>query len=167
MAYSATITTYSDACISIAPWHGISSATTQFVASGEFAGFPFIRCFHIVEAECAAASEYAVQVDGGRVGTLIAVKSILVSGAAGTIQPVIGFAGGFATGGIQQIWQASAASGTLIDDVPQKPYVELGTGTTGPNALIRVRSTPNAGADNVVHTILMFGTGVAQQPGPG
>jgi hypothetical protein len=166
MAYSAVTTLYNPAGISVAGWHAHSSNGTPFVSGGEFAGFPFLRCMHIVETDCAAADEYGFTLDGCRSGTLIAVKSILVSGAAATIQPVIGFEVGFTTGSIQQLWQAPAASGTLIDQVPQKPYVEF-TGATGPNASIRVRSTPNAGANNVVHTILMFGTGIAQQPGPG
>jgi hypothetical protein len=105
----------------------------------------------IVETAAAAASE--VPVPGlPQVGVIRSYEATLVSGAGANINPKGGRAAGFAVSTQNHIFTQGTTAAHIHDDTPVRYCLAEG-------GSMYVRSSVNAGADNVIHTRMLITSG--------
>jgi len=95
-------------------------------------------------------------------GTIVKVTSELVSGAGANITPIIGMATGDVADTFEEIFEFPAA-GAFVSPTDKIGYAGSRAFISPPQNVgpIHVRSRPNAGADNVVTTIIIIVHGSA------
>jgi len=116
--------------------------------------------YKITEINAATADGYSFVAP--TFGTIVKFTSQLVSGAAATIKPIIGMESGFAADSFEEISEINTAA-AFVNDITKIPYT-LSTAFTasGTNVgTMHVRSTPNAGANNNIITIIVIVHGMA------
>lgn len=110
---------------------------------------------NIVETEAAAASEYNIpSYVIPQHGKVVSVKATLVSGSAASINPTGGLATGWAASTQNALWTGPGAAAHVAFAPPTV------TGFFNQSTGLWVKSTVNAGADNVVHTQIMIVEGL-------
>jgi hypothetical protein len=116
--------------------------------------------YKIVETSVQASTEYSIVAP--TFGTIVAFKAQLVSGTGATIKPILGTATGFTADTFEEIADTATAA-AYINDVTVIPYALGNAFVASPQNVgtMTIRSTPNAGTNNAVTTIIVIVHGMA------
>ena len=116
--------------------------------------------YRIVETNVAAATEYTLN-PVPTYGTIVKFTAELVGGTAATIKPIVGGIAGFTADTVEEVFDTPTAAAFINRVGPTNevgylggPFV--GTGVVTNTGYLAIRSTPNAGADNEVHTLIVI-----------
>lgn len=108
--------------------------------------------YTVVETDAAAASEFKIDAFPFFVATLVKYKVTHVSGTGATVNPTLGKSTGW-TADTQDDIGTNTTTAAHIDDETHLSF-DL------PVSEIFVKSTVNAGTDNVIHTTMIFAEGI-------
>lgn len=116
--------------------------------------------YKIVETSVQASTEYTIVTP--TFGTIVAFKAQLVSGTGATIKPTIGIAASFTADTFEEISDTATAA-AFINDITVIPYALANAFVASPQNTgnMTIRSTPNAGTNNAVTTIIVIVHGMA------
>jgi len=106
-----------------------------------------IHKISIVEDEAAAASEFSIP-GVPEAGRIVSYRATLISGSGATINPIIGLAASFAASS-QNHLATNSTTAAHVNDQTELVYFSS-------SSSLHIRSTVNAGSDNVVHTEIVI-----------
>ena len=103
---------------------------------------------HIAIVETAAAAATETVIDVPNLGTIVKFHSVLVSGTASTVNPELGRAASWVDDKIDQVI-ADPGAAAFVNNTARTAYA-------APGKKFYLRSQPNTGSDNVIHTQIMI-----------
>jgi hypothetical protein len=145
----------------------------RYPLSGGKEGFA-VYTIKVVETDAAAGSEWNTVHTAGtntvtngtsgitgslnipKRGTVLCVQATLISGSGATIDPVAGKAAGFTTSGQNLIFANGTAAANVYEISPARYTYDPGV----TSSRLYGRSTVSAGADNVIHTLIVIVEGM-------
>ena len=103
--------------------------------------------FGIIETASAAGTETVIP-NIPKVGTIVKFHSVLISGSASTVAPELGRAASWVDDKFDQVI-ADPSAAAFVDNTTRTPYAAF-------DGSFYLRSQPNTGSDNVIHTQILI-----------